>query len=160
MKVGILSDTHIRKGRVLPQFVWEALVNVDMILHAGDIVSDSLLEELAVLAPVVAVRGNCDGWVGNLPEKAVTQLGFLKVGITHGYLGKGNDTPERAYNTFLEDQVDIIIFGHSHCPYKNFHQKILLFNPGSPTDKRGQEYHSMGILIVEDKSYDIQHLFF
>ena len=59
MKIGILADTHIRDGS-LPLLVWNALEDVQMILHAGDILIESVLEELSLLAPVVAVKGNCD----------------------------------------------------------------------------------------------------
>lgn len=160
MKVGILSDTHIRKGRILPQYVWEALEDVDFILHAGDLTTVSVLEELKMLAPVVAVRGNCDWLIDDLPDKTISELGELKIGLTHGYLGKASSTPQRALESFRGDQVDIIIFGHSHIPYKRFHDGILLFNPGSPVEKRGQLRFSMGILTIEDDWFDVEHLFF
>ncbi|NLI91805.1 MAG: metallophosphoesterase family protein [Peptococcaceae bacterium] len=160
MKVGILSDTHIRKDRTLPRFVWESLLGVDKILHAGDIVNENVLEELALIAPVIAVGGNCDWWVKDLPDKIITDLGPFRIGITHGYLGKGSNTPERAYNTFSEDHVDLIVFGHSHIPYKSFHHGILLFNPGSPTERRGQPHYSLGMMTIEDGVFDVQHLFF
>lgn len=160
MKVGILSDTHIRKGRTLPRFVWETLADVNTILHAGDLVTESVLEELSLIAPVVAVRGNGDWYFEGLPDKTITQLGNLKIGITHGYLGKGNSTPQRAFNTFSGDQVDMIIFGHSHIPYKSFTHGVLMFNPGSPTDRRGQPYFSLGLMTIEETFYDVQHFFF
>jgi putative phosphoesterase len=160
MRVGILADTHIRKGRTLPPLVWEELEGIDAILHAGDLVTLSLLDDLAVLAPVIAVQGNCDWGVEHLREKAITTFGSLKVGLTHGYLGPGKSTPERAFNAFAKDEVDIIIFGHSHIPYKSFVDGVLLFNPGSPTEKRGQSHHSLGIMTIEDGFFDIQHIFF
>ncbi|HHV63976.1 MAG TPA: metallophosphoesterase family protein [Peptococcaceae bacterium] len=160
MKIGILSDTHIRKGRTLASFVWGELEDVDYILHAGDLVTPSLLNDLALLAPVVAVQGNCDWGVDHLPEKVITTFGNINVGLTHGYLGSGWSTPERAFNTFQGDQVDIIIFGHSHIPYKSFKDGVLLFNPGSPTEKRGQPHYSLGIMTIEDGFFDIQHIFF
>lgn len=160
MKVGILSDTHIRKGRTLPRFVWDALCDVDTIFHAGDLVTASVLEELALLAPVIAVRGNGDWLVEELPDKTIIQLDFLKVGITHGYLGKGKNTSERAFNTFGKDKVDLIVFGHSHIPYKSFVDGVLMFNPGSPTDRRGQPHFSIGLMTIEEELFDVQHLFF
>jgi putative phosphoesterase len=160
MKIGILSDTHIRKGRTLPEFVWETLSEVDVILHAGDIITGSLLKELELLAPVIAVRGNGDWMIENLPDKTVFQLGHLKIGMTHGCEGPGQNTPQRALNTFAHDLVDVIIFGHSHMPYKNYTSGILLFNPGSPTEKRKADFYSMGLMTIEDNAYDIQHLFF
>ncbi len=160
MKVGILSDTHIRKGRTLPQFVWENLEDVDFILHAGDLTTETVLEELNMLAPVIAVKGNCDWLVKDLPDKTITRLGSLKIGLTHGYLGKAGSTLQRAQETFQGDQVDMIVFGHSHIPYKSFHNGILLFNPGSPVERRGQSHFSMGVLTIDDDLFDVQHLFF
>jgi len=160
MKVAILSDTHIRKGRSLPAYVWNVLSDVDTILHAGDFVTESLLEELKELAPVVAVRGNCDWLIEGLPDRAVFTLEHLKIGMTHGFQGKGKNTPERAYNTFQEDKTDIIIFGHSHVPYMNIVNGVLLFNPGSTTERRGQEYYSMGIMTIEKDDFDIRHIKF
>lgn len=160
MKIGVLADTHIRQGRSLPSFVWDSFADVEMILHAGDLLIESVLEELSLLAPVVAVRGNGDWLLSNLPDKTITAIGKINIGITHGYLSKGKNTPERAYNTFRGDQVDLIIFGHSHVPYKSVHNGITLFNPGSPTDRRGQPYYSLGILTIENESYNIQHFFY
>ena len=160
MKIAILADTHMRKGRKLPEFVWETLAEVDTILHAGDIVTETHLKELESLAPVVAVRGNGDWLIDGLPEKAVFQLGQFKIGMTHGHEGSGKTTPQKALSTFAQDRVDIIIFGHSHTPYKSYTSGILLFNPGSPTERRRSEFHSFGIMTIQDNQFDIQHVFF
>ncbi len=160
MRVGILADTHIKKDRILNRFVWESLIGVDLILHAGDIVTDGVIEELALIAPVIAVRGNCDWWVDDLPDKVIKDIGSLKVGLTHGHSGTGRNTSDVAYNTFKKDNVDIIIFGHSHIPYKSFNNGVLMFNPGSTTERRGQPHFSLGMMVVEDGFFDIQHLFF
>jgi len=160
MKIGILADTHIRQGRSLPSFIWDSLADLDMILHAGDILTKNVLEELSLLAPVIAVKGNGDWLLSDLPDKIITSAGNIKIGITHGYLGRGKNTQDRAYNTFRGNQVDVIVFGHSHVPFKSVFNGITLFNPGSPTDRRGQPNYSLGILTVEDEVYDIQHLFF
>jgi len=160
MRVAILSDTHIRKGQTLPQIVWQVLADVNTIIHAGDLVSEKMLDDLKEIAPTIAVKGNCDWLIEGLPDKTIVQLGELKVGVTHGYQGKGKSTPERAYDTFAVDDVDLIVFGHTHIPYKSYINGVLMFNPGSPTEKRGQPYFSIGLLTIEDDLYDIQHLFF
>lgn len=160
MKIGILSDTHIRYGKSLPNYVWDALEDVDMILHAGDILIEGILEDLEILAPVVAVRGNCDWELSDLPETTIVSAEKIKIGITHGHLGRGGSTPQRAYNLFQDQEVDIIVFGHSHIPYKEVYNGITLFNPGSPTDKRGQPAFSLGILTVRDEHFEIYHMFF
>lgn len=159
MKVGILADTHIRGWRTLPGFVWDALDGADMILHAGDIMTENVLEDLETIAPVVAVQGNGD-WLLDLPTKEIVTCGKITIGITHGHLGKGGNTPERAYSMFAHDNVDIVVFGHSHIPFKSAHGGVMLFNPGSPTERRGQPHFSLGILTIEDNIYDIEHIFF
>lgn len=62
MLIGIISDTHLRRGQTLPAKAWEELSKVDLILHAGDITNQNLLDDLSSLAKVEAVQGNCDGW--------------------------------------------------------------------------------------------------
>lgn len=158
MKIAVLSDTHIRWGRKIAGFIWENIADVDGIIHAGDIISQKFLDELSSLAPVTAVRGNCDSL--DLPDKTIVQLDFLKVGVTHGYLGQGSTTPEKAFHSFGPGEADIIIFGHSHIPYQEYRQGVWLFNPGSPSERRGQPYFSFGLLTVEEKTFDLRHLFF
>jgi len=161
MLIGVLSDTHLREGRPLPSFVWLAFADVDLILHAGDVVSRSVLVDLGCLAPVKAVRGNCDGWeLADLPAQAVVTCEDVKIGLVHGFAGTGRSTPERAFNTFAQEDADIIVFGHSHSPVSELRHGILLFNPGSPTDKRREARYSLGLLRVEGKKITPQHLYF
>lgn len=160
MQICILSDTHIRTGRTLPKIVWEKLSQVDVIVHAGDLTSPSFLEELSLLAPTYAVRGNGDLWSESLADSLVIEIGGICIGITHGYLGKGSNTLERAFYTFEQEQIDLLIFGHSHRPFKGYRNGVLLFNPGSPTDKRGQPQFSFGILRIEGDRFEVEHLFF
>lgn len=160
MKIAVLSDTHLFKGSKLPQEVWGNIIEADMILHAGDILNEDLLHDLELIAPVYAVLGNCDWNLPGLPAKRIILCGKYKIGLTHGYLGRGKDTPERAYNTFADEQVDIIVFGHSHIPYHGVRDGIILFNPGSPTQKRGQAQYSMGILRILDQGIIAEHIFF
>jgi len=161
MLIGVLSDTHLRAGRPLPAYVWQALAHVDLILHAGDIVSPSVLADLGCLAPVTAVRGNCDGWeLADLPAEVVVTCEDAKIGLVHGYAGSGRSTRERAWAAFKDAGVDAIVFGHSHAPCSEVHHGILLFNPGSPTDKRREPRYSVGLLQVEGKKITPQHLYF
>ncbi len=161
MRIGVLSDTHIRAGKSLPSWVFNELADVEMIFHAGDILIPQVLEDLACIAPVKAVRGNCDGWeLADLPSELLSVLEGWRIGLVHGCAGVGYDTPERAFNTFKDKGVNIIIFGHSHVPYMNWLNGVLLFNPGSPTDKRRQADYSLGIInLVKDK-VEAHHIFF
>ncbi len=148
MKIGVLSDTHIPgKAKALPKAVLDAFAGADHIIHAGDILSTDVLNELGKLAPVTAVAGNIDPPELRylLGEKKIILLGGFRFGIVHGHGSKGT-TLGRAIKSFGHDDVDCIIFGHSHYPYCGYHEGILLFNPGSPTDKRRNMYYSAGLL--------------
>lgn len=160
MEIAILSDTHLREGRSLPIYVWEQLNKVDLIIHAGDLINMGLIEELARVAPVRAVCGNCDGWDVSLPERDIVECESLKIGIIHGNSGRGKSTPDRALNAFEDSPVNIIIFGHSHVPFIEWRNGILLFNPGSPTDKRRERHYSMGLLSILQGQIQAKHLYF
>ncbi|TGE32332.1 metallophosphoesterase family protein [Desulfosporosinus sp. Sb-LF] len=160
MRIAVLSDTHLREGRSLPRIVWEHLTQIEMILHAGDLTNMSLLEELASIAPVRAVRGNCDGWDVSLPERDIVECESLRIGLIHGSAGKGKNVPERAYLAFADSPVDIIIFGHSHSPFMEWRNGILMFNPGSPTDKRREPQYSIGVLDLQRGQVKANHLYF
>lgn len=152
MKIGVLSDTHIPgRAKQLPEFLVESLKKVEHIIHAGDIANWNVIEKLEEIAPVTAVAGNADPQElrERLGEKKVAVLGGYRFGIFHGHGEKGK-TVDRAIHCFENDQVDCIIFGHSHNPYCRLHGKTLLFNPGSPTDKRRNEYYSFGIIEISE----------
>ncbi|WP_434512623.1 metallophosphoesterase family protein [Desulfitobacterium sp. AusDCA] len=161
MLIGIISDTHLRCGQTLPAKAWEELSKVDLILHAGDITNQNLLDDLSSLAKVEAVQGNCDGWeLNGLPEKKILECEGKRIGLTHGAYGKGKNTPERAFLAFEKGTVDAIVFGHSHSPFLEWREGILLFNPGSATDKRRELKYSMGLLKIESSKITAEHIFF
>ncbi len=156
-RIGVISDTHITsERRVIPPAVWEAFVGVDAILHAGDIARQEVLDDLGALAPVHAVHavhGNVDPHelVSTLPDRLVRNLEGARIGLTHGHLGTGRATSENARNIFADiEGVRTIVFGHSHEPYNSVERGVLLFNPGSPTERRRQPRPSYGLLTVED----------
>ncbi len=151
IRIGVLADTHIPgRAKELPTAVLQAFKDVERIIHAGDITSMGVIEQLAALTPVTAVAGNVDGPEIHqaFGEKAIIDTGHYRIGVVHGHGEKGR-TPERAFERFKDDGVDCIIFGHSHMPYCQYHNGILLFNPGSPTDKRRNDYYSFGIIEID-----------
>jgi putative phosphoesterase len=153
-RVGVISDTHIpKKSKNLPDALIDGLKGVDLIIHAGDINKDYVIYELEELAPVLAVAGNTDdeGMWMTVGRKKIVPVGECKIGIIHGD-GANGTTLERARKAFENDDVDCIVFGHSHMPFNEHINGILFFNPGSPTDKRRQEYYSYGIIEVEGKT--------
>ncbi|AJY76699.1 metallophosphoesterase family protein [Paenibacillus beijingensis] len=163
MKVGIVSDTHMpRKSKELPKSLMKGFRDVELIIHCGDWTTGEVVKALESIAPVEGVTGNGDskeieerfGW------SKIIRAGGLAIGIVHGHLGIGASTPQRAWNTFRGQAVDLIVFGHSHIPFKESREGVMLLNPGSPTDKRRQRLFSYGILEVGDGVWDVNHLFF
>ena len=154
MRVGVISDTHIDgRRRVIPAAVWEAFAGVDCILHAGDIARQDVLDELAALAPVDAVYGNVDPpeLVSTLKAALVLDLDGARIGLTHGHLGRGRTTPQCALSLFTGvEGLRAVVFGHSHEPYNQAQRGVLLFNPGSATERRRQPRPSYGFLTMEN----------
>src|SRR5215217_5202364 len=112
----VLSDTHIRDdgSRTLPDVVYVALRDADVVLHCGDVVERGLLGELAAYAPVHAVLGNNDVTLrGALPERLVLDLAGVRVGMVHDS-GVTKGRPARVHRMFPE--CDVGLFGHSHAP--------------------------------------------
>ena len=165
MIIGVVSDTHLPKfGRELPKPLVRGLrkAGVEAIAHCGDITESFALDLLAEIAPVVAVAGNNDGTKLHeaLGEKTILEVGGARIGIVHGHAGKGKSTPDRAFSAFAGEEVDAILFGHSHIPYKARRDGILLFNPGSPTDKRMNPAYTYGIVRVVDGRVRANHRFY
>lgn len=148
MKIGILSDTHVPAIMPsLPPAVFDIFTGVDLILHAGDIVDLSVLDELRTIAPVEAVAGNMDPSEVHhlLPAKKVISAGDRRIGLIHGKfrLDVQRDMIRKEFGP-----VDLIVYGHSHTPFWGKHGDILYLNPGSPTDKRHAPYNSVALLDV------------
>ena len=163
-KIWILADTHMpKKSRELPDQIISVLEEgIDFIIHAGDWSEKSVYEELSFYAPVYGVKGNIeiDDWAKQLPDKEVFQAELIKIAIVHGHLGKGRTTPDRAYQSCIDEEPDLIVFGHSHIPFMEKRDRIILFNPGSPTDKRRQKEFSYGLLTINANDIHLQHHYF
>ena len=151
IRIGVISDTHVPLCcPALPRPLLEGLKGVDLILHAGDFITPDTLKALEEIAPVYAVSGNMDNYhiKQNLPLKREIKISRFKIGIIHGY-GQPADLPLRMRKEFKA--VDVIIFGHSHKPFKQIIDGVLMFNPGSPTDKIFTNSNSFGILELDSK---------
>jgi putative phosphoesterase len=151
MRVAVLSDTHApRFWKRCPPAVAEHLDDVDLILHAGDVCTADVLDELARHAPVQAVLGNNDGpdvgaW--GAPETLEIELDGVRLGMIHDS-GPKSGRLERLRRLF--PAASLVVFGHSHIPMDLADDDFRIFNPGSPTDKRRQPYGTMGELIIDD----------
>ena len=150
-RVLVLSDTHLRPGgrRRLPDGVYEALEEADVVLHAGDIVTAELLHELSGFAPTFAVLGNndLDPALADLPESRVDVIDGVRVAMVHDS-GPRAGREGRLRRRFPD--ADVVVFGHSHIPWNEPGlDGQLLFNPGSPTERRSQPHHTIGVLDLD-----------
>jgi putative phosphoesterase len=150
MRVVVLSDTHApRRWRSCPERVAEHLRTADLILHAGDVCTPEVLDELTGYAPVQAVRGNNDGpdvaeW--GAPDVLEVTLAGVRVAMLHDS-GPATGRLARMGRRFPE--ADLVVFGHSHIPLMQAGEGLLIFNPGSPTDRRRQPKGTIGLLRLE-----------
>ena len=151
MRALVLSDTHApRRWRSCPARVAELAREADVILHAGDVCTPAVLDELSAYAPVHAVLGNNDGpdvaaWAA--PETIELDLAGLRVGMIHD-AGPAAGRPARMRRRF--PAAELVVFGHSHIPLDVTSDGLRIFNPGSPTDRRRQPQGTVGLLQVAD----------
>ena len=136
--------------RALPASAWPYLETADHVLHAGDVVDPALLDDIAALAPLTVVHGNVDPmdvrhW--GATEEARLDLGGVRVAMIHD-AGPRAKRRERMRARFPDARV--VVFGHSHIPFNEDRDGLLLFNPGSPTWPRRAPFPSMGIIWIEN----------
>lgn len=151
MRLAIISDTHLPKGRRrLPDECLRRLAAADAVLHAGDLISARVLDELlAVGPPVHAVRGNVDepALRARLPETLELELGGVRLAMVHD---SGPSAGRRLRLRTRFPSADVVVFGHSHIPLlETSDSGPILLNPGSPTDRRRSPSHTMALGEVE-----------
>jgi len=150
LKIGVISDTHIaNRNEHIPGIILDVFRQMDMVIHAGDMVDLRVIEEIKSVCPrIVAVVGNMDQDAvrKRYPEKEIIEIAGYRIGVMHG-CGSPLNLVELLKNAFKEDKPDIIVFGHSHRPMNEFVDGVLFFNPGSATDFTA-EYNSYGIIEI------------
>jgi len=152
MRLLLIADTHVpRRARDLPSAVWDEVALADVVLHAGDWVEPSLLDELESRARrLVACWGNNDGdeLRSRLPERADAVLEGLRFTVVHETGASGGRDARMAR---LYPDTDVLVFGHSHIPWDTTAPSGLrLLNPGSPTDRRRQPHCTYMTAVVTD----------
>ncbi len=159
LTIGVVSDSHLHavgNTRTLPKTLLDELAKarVGLILHGGDIFAPWVLDQLAEIAPTLAVIGNGDPpeLQRALPRRRVVVVGQHSLGLIHGHEGRGTNAVQRARSAFADNAlVRCVVFGHSHQPLSRLEPHgLILFNPGSPTDRRGAPYFSFGLLRVAE----------
>ena len=144
----VIADTHIpRRAEALLEGLVPHLQEADLILHAGDFMDPALLDELSSYAPVRAVKGNVDPPEVNLPETLEFGFGGARIAMVHDS-GRKKGRRKRLARRFPEARV--VVFGHSHIPFLEDEDGLLLLNPGSPTDKRRQPEYTFAHLYIEE----------
>jgi hypothetical protein len=149
--IAVISDTHLPRGtRRIPDKCLERLAGADLILHAGDFMSIEALQEIqAIGPPVAAVYGNVDSEQvrRRLPAERMVEAAGAKIGMLHD-AGPSRGRLERMRAWF--PNAAAVVYGHSHIPLHEERDGFQLFNPGSPTDRRRQPRHTMGLARVDD----------
>lgn len=148
MRIGVVSDTHMNAyDPAFARAIRRIFSGVNMILHAGDITHISVLDCFEE-AEVMAVAGNMDQGPStmDLPSKRIVTAGDKRIGLMHGW-GAKQALMERVAGEFAGDDVDCIVFGHSHQPTNLVKNGILFFNPG--TAMGGRPGGTVGLLEVD-----------
>ena len=148
-RIGLISDTH---GLVRPE-VHQALAGVELILHAGDVGDDVILDELELIAPVLAVYGNTDApGRARLAESIERTIGGRTIHVSHGH-EVGSPTPARLLAAY---GADIIVYGHTHRQLVTRADGRLVVNPGAAGARRFKLEPSVGILTLADGGADVE----
>ncbi|MGZ5395340.1 MAG: metallophosphoesterase family protein [Mycobacterium sp.] len=152
MRLLLIADTHVpKRARDLPARVWDEVATADVVIHAGDWVESALLDTLEARATrLIACWGNNDGdeLRRRLPERADVTLDGLRFTVTHE---TGASTGRDARMARAYSDTDVLVFGHSHIPWDTTTKTGLrLLNPGSPTDRRRQEFCTYMTATVRD----------
>jgi len=148
--VGLISDTHIPvRARSLPKKVFQLFQNVNYIIHAGDLVQLSVLDELEQLAPVLAVHGNMDGpdVSGALPRLNTLKIFDWKIGVIHDpgtYFGVG-----KMRDIVKQNSLDALVYGHTHNSQIKWEGKTLYINPGSATNPAMPFFNKPSVAVLK-----------
>lgn len=149
MRILVISDTHGNLSRVYK--VINSISNmIDGVIHCGDIVEDA--DTLRIRYPdlkIYNVRGNCD-YGSAVPNEEVFVLGGKKFFVTHGDLYGVNWGIDRLCYKGAEVDADVCLYGHTHVPYIDNYNGIVILNPGSLSAPRGNSVYSYGIIKIED----------
>ena len=154
MVIAVISDTHLPRGsRRIPDACVERMRESDLVIHAGDISTREVLKQIEAAAqkPVAAVRGNVDTaeLQQQLPESRLIDADGATIAVVHD-AGPATGRLNRMRKRFPD--TNAVVFGHSHIPLHERDERdgFQIFNPGSPTDRRRQPEHTMGVAHADN----------
>ena len=153
MKVVVLSDTHAKDLADLPDRILEDIKKADLIIHVGDYTSKMFLNQLRESGDFKGVHGNMDPneIKSELPDKDVFERMGFRIGITHPSEGGSPIGLKRRVKSKLGEDLDLIIYGHTHKPSNEREGSTIYLNPGSATGAFPARYKAYGILNIADK---------
>jgi putative phosphoesterase len=153
VRIGLVSDTHGLFDPGLP----EVLAGCDLVLHAGDVVGEAVLRALGRIAPVTAVRGNCDEGtsLGHLPHLAVVPLGTLTALLVHDAGPPARRGPPLR-DALARTRPDLVVHGHSHRPGAERIDGALFVNPGSAGPRRFRLPRCAAVLSVAGRTVRVE----
>ncbi len=158
MKIGLLADTHMPGSiRELWPQVYDAFSGVDHILHAGDLHTLEVIDELGKLAPTIVSRGNGDAGIidERIEDTWIMEWEGIRLAMIHHFPTPGKKPAEiieaKIDRLFDRDRPDVIVYGHTHDESIHLHGDVLLVNPGSPTLPKNQSTRrgTIGLLDIE-----------
>jgi putative phosphoesterase len=143
LRIGLISDTH---GLLRPD-VHRALAGVSMILHAGDVCGDEILDELNLIAPTQAVYGNCDEpWNARLVERLDLEIGGVRIHVSHGH-ELGRPKPSAVAAAY---DADVCVYGHTHKQVIERVDGRLIVNPGAAGPRRFDLVPCVAVLTIAE----------
>jgi len=153
MRIGLLSDSHGDYDSILKGL--KEIGECNIIIHAGDKYDDAIRLARDVKKDVISVKGNTDFFCKGPTEELVNILG-KRILITHGHNYNVKQGLTSLYYKALEEEADIVIFGHSHIPLYIVENNITFINPGSTSRPRGGSNSSCGILEIKDNNISVK----
>ncbi len=159
MKIGVLSDTHLRTPDQSLEFILDIVfAETEMILHAGDIVSAKVLSRLEE-SGVIAVCGNMDDYevAGSLPQSRIIDAAGKRIGLIHGW-GSKEGLEWRIVRRFEDPRPDVIVYGHSHVPFWDRVDGVLMFNPGSAATGGYRATGTVGLIEIDGEKIEAKHI--
>ncbi len=144
MKIGLISDTHryTAESCIIPDWIKKAFDGVELIVHAGDIEHNNYITNLEYIAPVYAVRGNCDPYNSENPISRSINIGCGYLTVAH--------RPHDAVRA-VEPHSKVIVYGHTHIATINEENDMLIINPGSAYEPRSGMPPSVAVLEVDEQ---------
>ncbi len=152
MKIGIISDTHryTAESCNIPDWIKKAFTGVDLIIHAGDVEHNNYITNLEYIAPVYAVRGNCDPYNSENPLSRSINIGNGLLTVAH--------RPRDARNA-LDIHSKVLVCGHTHIAAIVEENGLLVINPGSAYEPRSGMPPSVVVLETEGESFKAQIIY-